>query len=663
MSKTDKEDKKIAQDFIVFGNQKDETDLITKSIREDVLNKQLAILSDWFKDNAPDKDSNKDLNREDLKNYLNDKDNAQKLFADKALKVKFEEAEIKGYKSVLDNPEVKARMQNLEWDKQELETKSKIVENANGEEICTLKETSKSIALEIDNDGKSVKINSYRTIDFPVSLKAEGPLHLALAVKDKDGNNIAEDKAVYFTAHYDKQGKLTEMSTPQPVKFMDKGDDAACYIEHQGERYTLPVTQGKYKEMMQSIAKNNGLAIDISKEVEIKEKPLAKDTIITPSVLVEQNLVQDKGSSEKIIQQEKTEIIEQVSAQKSIWSKISDFVEQVKNKITGAKEPVNKITNDLNENRITSESYNKTDLKKEAWIDAKKFKQNIKISSQRENIEQSTEAVKNKTGETKNSWQPATKSPNKFIDARKEGSPVIGNQKLMKNENTKTPWVNGEVPNDLYASGIPDINSNQNNKAKVGEGVSEIKIGVNKGDAVNFISESGMITDNEQKTRDAITAQVQATRLTSTGNSLTQAKPKLEVNNSLEKQSSWQSGNTSNEKKQQDVIFKKAPLIGKSRHTEVKGENVGQDFDLVGNFTETQKRLDKVVSGNSDNNLSYVKLSEEKARAEQSKADKTREKSNNNIERSKSFSSNSITAPSTPVVKEKQSNKNRKMSM
>ena len=98
-----------------------------------------------------------------------------------------------------------------------------------------------------------------------------------MAAKDVNGRNIAEKDAVYFTAHYDTNGKLTEVSSPIPVKFMGKGDDAVGYIERDGRVFTLPITQGKYKEMMIEVAKNKGHGVDLSQEVAVE----AKDRVMT----------------------------------------------------------------------------------------------------------------------------------------------------------------------------------------------------------------------------------------------------------------------------------------------------------------------------------------------------------------------------------------------
>ncbi|KJV91135.1 Sca4 family protein [Rickettsia bellii] len=94
----------------------------------------------------------------------------------------------------------------------ELNIRSQIVRNEAGAEIATLKEqTHKTSPLTISKqDGSTVIVNSYRTIDFPVKLEepASGSMHLSLVARDKDGNSPSTQKAVYFTAHYE--------ATPKP---------------------------------------------------------------------------------------------------------------------------------------------------------------------------------------------------------------------------------------------------------------------------------------------------------------------------------------------------------------------------------------------------------------------------------------------------------------
>jgi hypothetical protein len=123
-----------------------------------------------------------------------------------------------------------------------------------------------------------------------------------MAVKDQNGRNISEKDAVYFTAHYDEQGKLTEISSPIPVKFMGNDDNAVGYIERNGKVYTLPVTQGKYKEMMREVAKNKGMAVDLSQEVaqEAQDLALTKEKAkVSPALEREEEAVQSKKKTER----------------------------------------------------------------------------------------------------------------------------------------------------------------------------------------------------------------------------------------------------------------------------------------------------------------------------------------------------------------------------
>ena len=91
---------------------------------------------------------------------------------------------------------------------------------------------------------------------------------------------MPKENAVYFTAHYNDKGKLVEVSSPVPVKFMGQGKDAIGYIERDGKIFTLPVTKGKYDEMVKEVAANKGLAANLSYVVDPKgaTTKLAKST-------------------------------------------------------------------------------------------------------------------------------------------------------------------------------------------------------------------------------------------------------------------------------------------------------------------------------------------------------------------------------------------------
>jgi hypothetical protein len=96
--------------------------------------------------------------------------------------------------------------------------------------VYIIKETTSSQAFTAPD--RSTKQVSIRSIEFPPSLKeGSGPMHASFALKDAKGHNMPAKDAVYFTVHYDKSGKLMEVTSPQPIKFMGKGYNAIGYIE------------------------------------------------------------------------------------------------------------------------------------------------------------------------------------------------------------------------------------------------------------------------------------------------------------------------------------------------------------------------------------------------------------------------------------------------
>lgn len=165
---------------------------------------------------------------------------------------------------------------SLQWENQVSagDLRSTVIKNGAGEEICTLAEkTHKTAPMTVyKQDGTPVTVNSYRTVDFPIDLEGKsGTMHLSLVAQNKEGKS---NNALRFTAHYeadphpDGTPKLKEVSSPQPIKFMGKDENAVGYIEHGGEIYTLPVTRGKYEAMMKEVAVNKGQGVDVSQTIE-----------------------------------------------------------------------------------------------------------------------------------------------------------------------------------------------------------------------------------------------------------------------------------------------------------------------------------------------------------------------------------------------------------
>ncbi len=305
----------LAQDsFILPGKSGQEKSLTTggqnkddiiEAIRKEVIEKQNAFLVDKIAERSdlpiPQQQAFKNqLNTPDkMREYLESdkgKGQVEALMKDKRVQVELAKIESTGYSKV--HEQFKESYRDVAW-KQETGSKVRVsdVTNANGEKIASIKETTHDTApTKVTlSDGTEKTIRSYREVDFPKNLESgKGPAHFSMALKDENGRNVPEKDAVYFTAHYDDNGKLMEVSSPKPVKFMGEGADAIGYIERNGQVLTLPVTQGKYKEMMQEVAINNGRSSTVDKSVEqavdsvavgSKESPIkAKEKVEEPTV-------------------------------------------------------------------------------------------------------------------------------------------------------------------------------------------------------------------------------------------------------------------------------------------------------------------------------------------------------------------------------------------
>ena len=249
-------------------------------IRQEVISKQAEILKNAAASIHPEIDK---LSPKEFKEYLEKPGNKQKVeqaFENSVVKEDLEKAiqkaEIAGYKKF--NEEFAKTAKAVEWDSPSSKANEKlqIVKNKAREELCTLVEKTVNVSRTTTlPDGSTKKQEvSARTIEFPTSIKeGSGPMHASFALKDEHGQNMPAEGAVYFTAHYDKSGKLTEVSSPQPVKFMGSNPETAVgYIKRNGQIYTLPVTQKTYENMMKQ-------TVDLA-----KQEDLAKDHIIVTAI-------------------------------------------------------------------------------------------------------------------------------------------------------------------------------------------------------------------------------------------------------------------------------------------------------------------------------------------------------------------------------------------
>ncbi|WP_417904820.1 Sca4 family protein [Candidatus Tisiphia endosymbiont of Micropterix aruncella] len=254
-----------------------DVDPITQAIRNQILTKQRELIVEALVNNniAQPKEIG-DITK--FRVYCENEENKEKIsevLRGAELKRALEQVEIAGYKNV--HTQFTDRFSTMEWKDgvgesgNGITTKTQIVRDVNDNEIARLTEATHQInppQTVQKSDGTTVAIKNYRTIDFPIKLNDGGSMHLSLAVKDSLGRNIAASKAVYFTAHYDDDGKLIEVSSPRPVKFSGTSPNAVGYIEHGGQIYTLPVTQEKYKAMMKEVAQNKGHDVDISQSID-----------------------------------------------------------------------------------------------------------------------------------------------------------------------------------------------------------------------------------------------------------------------------------------------------------------------------------------------------------------------------------------------------------
>lgn len=330
-----------------------EFDPITEAIRNDILAKQRELIGEhliakesaerWQANQekisqAPEADKaelEKKLKQEDeeekaklaenfknpelFRKYCGDDENQEKIneaLKDASLKKALEGVEIAGYRGIhdrFDSTKYPGGFKPMLWQDHASDTpnvRQQIVRGADGEELATLTETTHKINPPVKirkSDGTEVEVKNYRTIDFPSQLEeGKGPMHVSLAAKDANGNNIAASKAVYFTAHWDRDGKLVEVSSP-PLKFRDDSPDSVAFIEHQGQIYTLPVTQKKYQEMMQEVAKNHGHGVDISRSIERSSDSIS----ISAEVGHKQEVEQSRESS--IVGEEVSKILRRQS--------------------------------------------------------------------------------------------------------------------------------------------------------------------------------------------------------------------------------------------------------------------------------------------------------------------------------------------------------------
>ncbi|BAG40292.1 cell surface antigen [Orientia tsutsugamushi str. Ikeda] len=136
-------------------------------------------------------------------------------------------------------------------------TTQKTITNDAGEKVTDLISHSHKTQLSASVNGVTKTVTKHRTIDIPRAVEEnKGPLDLALVAQDETGKNMSESKAVYLTAHYNQEGKLVEMTHPEPLRFFSDEPGSPAYTVINNEVYTLPITKEKYDQLTKEISQN-----------------------------------------------------------------------------------------------------------------------------------------------------------------------------------------------------------------------------------------------------------------------------------------------------------------------------------------------------------------------------------------------------------------------
>lgn len=204
-------------------------------------------------------------------------------------------AEVAAYQKL--HEQFKDSYKTVEWETSlDKDIRSKEIKTSNGATLGSMTELTKKEPLVIDTEKGVVEISSYREVKLPMQIN--GPAHISLALKDANGDNMPENQALYCTAHYDKDGKLTEVTKPQGTKSI--GD--TLYVERNGEVFTLPFSKTDFEVMEKQVAQNKGQEVN---------KSLAEDKIQAPTkeTIVKQELENSGEDKKEVkpIQQAKVE--------------------------------------------------------------------------------------------------------------------------------------------------------------------------------------------------------------------------------------------------------------------------------------------------------------------------------------------------------------------
>jgi hypothetical protein len=233
-----------SKDDKIIQNNNDKDDGRVLKILRDMQGKQYnEICPDYLKQNPIKK----------LEEYIQ----SSKINSLKPIKEDLQKALYSSVKEALKND-----MKNVAWEKNGNESVTKI--NINGKSFEMKEKT-------IIKEGLT-----YRNIDIPTNAnygkegndKIDTGFTLMLALKDKDGK---DHDNLSMTISYDKDGKLVEITHPEPIKFSKDGK-IGSFKGDDGKEYTIPVNKSHYDTLMAEVVKNGGMACNLAEKRELLEQ-------------------------------------------------------------------------------------------------------------------------------------------------------------------------------------------------------------------------------------------------------------------------------------------------------------------------------------------------------------------------------------------------------
>ncbi|WP_425362829.1 Sca4 family protein [Candidatus Tisiphia endosymbiont of Hybos culiciformis] len=269
-------------------------DLVTLAFRQEIIAKQQTTLKNILAEANIKSDTgvavtNIAINSQQFKEFVeNNNELIQKTWANSITKSTVTQAmndEVQSYAKIHQANNFKP----LTWSEQALidnitDTRSRVIK-VKDQELFELTETTLKTSTKVilEDCVTEKEITNYRNINLPLTIKPSGTaVHLSFPVQNEKGENIEVSKALYFTTHYNEQGKLVEITNPLSLKFTGNDKDAIGYIQRGKHIYTVPVTKGQYETMLQEVAKNQGCNINMSQTI---IPPEASDSIMHNSEL------------------------------------------------------------------------------------------------------------------------------------------------------------------------------------------------------------------------------------------------------------------------------------------------------------------------------------------------------------------------------------------